>query len=75
MQLPKLNLCAADRIVRGTISIGLIVFSILWYEQVGDVFLLALIWIFAALNLISFAIGWCPVYHLAGITTCKPNKK
>lgn len=74
MQLPKVNLCAIDRIARGAISIALVVYSIFWYEQVGDIFLLSLIWIFATLNLISFVIGWCPVYHLAGLTTCKSDK-
>jgi hypothetical protein len=71
MKLPKVNLCAIDRILRGTISIGLIVYSIFYSEQIGDILLLSCILIFAALNLVSFFIGWCPVYHLANITTCK----
>ena len=74
MQLPKINLCAMDRIIRGAMSIALIVYSIFWYEQIGDIFLISLLWIFSILNLISFAIGWCPVYHIANITTCKTKE-
>lgn len=74
MTLPKINLCAIDRVLRGLVSVALIIYSIFWFEQVGDIFLMSLIWIFAILNLISFAIGWCPVYQLANITTCKPKE-
>lgn len=69
MDLPKKNLCLADRLIRGTISIALLVFAVFWAEQIGDIILQILIIIFAGLNLISFAIGWCPVYKLANIST------
>ena len=71
MNLPIKNLCLADRVIRGGISLGLLVFAVLWAEQIGDVVLQVLIIIFAGLNFISFAIGWCPVYKLANISTCK----
>ncbi|MDX2367101.1 MAG: DUF2892 domain-containing protein [Colwellia sp.] len=74
MKTPKINLCAIDRVFRGIISVVLIIYSIFYYEQIGDIFLVSLIWIFSALNLISFAIGWCPVYHLANISTCKSKE-
>lgn len=74
MKLPKVNLCTMDRAFRGIISVVLIIYSILYYEQIGDIILLSLIWIFSALNIISFIIGWCPVYHLANITTCKSKE-
>ena len=75
MKLPKINLCTIDRILRGIISVVLMVYLILYYEQIGDILLLSLIWVFAVLNLISFFIGWCPVYHLANITTCKSKEQ
>lgn len=71
MTLPKMNLCKADRIIRGFLSITLIVFAVFWADQIGDVILQSLIIVFAVLNLISFAIGWCPVYKLANISTYK----
>lgn len=71
MNLPVKNLCIADRVIRGGVSLSLLVFAVLWAEQIGDVVLQVLIIIFAGLNLISFAIGWCPVYKLANISTCK----
>ncbi|AEP28646.1 YgaP family membrane protein [Brumicola nitratireducens] len=71
MNLPVKNLCLADRVIRGGLSLSLLVFAVLWAEQIGDVVLQVLIIIFAGLNFISFAIGWCPVYKLANISTCK----
>ncbi|MDO7086630.1 DUF2892 domain-containing protein [Pseudocolwellia sp. AS88] len=74
MKLPEVNLCKADRVVRGVLSVLLIIYVIFWHDEVGDTLLISLIWIFSILNLISFASGWCPVYHLANLSTCK-NKE
>jgi hypothetical protein len=71
MNMPKVNLCAADRIARGVLSIVLVVYGVFWGEQIGDVLLQTVILVFAGLNLISFVIGWCPVYRLANISSCK----
>lgn len=71
MNLPQKNLCQADRIIRGVISVALIVFAVFWADKIGDVLLQILIIVFAVLNLISFTIGWCPVYKLANISTFK----
>jgi hypothetical protein len=67
------NLCALDRIIRGVIAVVLIVYVVLFFEQIGDTLLQVLILIFAVMNLISFAIGWCPVYKIADISTCKKD--
>ncbi|MEP1741691.1 MAG: DUF2892 domain-containing protein [Kangiellaceae bacterium] len=71
MNLPKVNLSSLDRWLRGIVSLVFFVYSFLYYEDIGDMLLLWAIWVFGALNLISFVIGWCPVYQLANITTCK----
>jgi hypothetical protein len=71
MSLPKVNLCKLDRIIRGVLSVALIIFAVFWADKIGDVLLQTLIIVFALLNLISFAIGWCPVYKLANISTLK----
>lgn len=65
----KPNLCTIDRIIRGVIATALIIYVVLFFEQIGDLFLQVSILIFAVLNLISFTIGWCPVYKIANITT------
>ena len=67
----KHNLCALDRIIRGVISVVLTLYVILFFDQIGDLFLQISILIFAFMNFISFVIGWCPVYNLANISTCK----
>lgn len=69
MNLPKKNLSLPDRLIRGLISIALLVFAIFGSEQIGDIILQVFIVIFAGLNLISFTIGWCPIYKLANIST------
>jgi hypothetical protein len=74
MKLPKVNLCAMDRIIRGAMSVALIIYTIFWYEQIGNILLISLLCIFSILNLISFVIGWCPVYQIANITTCKTKE-
>jgi hypothetical protein len=65
------NLCTIDRAIRGLISVVLIIYVVLFFEQIGDLLLQILILVFAVMNLISFAIGWCPVYKIANISTCK----
>lgn len=70
MKLPKVNLCSLDRFIRGGIGVSLLIYVIFGYEHIGDPLLLSLILIFSILNLISFAIGWCPVYRLANISSC-----
>lgn len=67
------NLCALDRIIRGVIAVVLMVYVVLFSEQIGDTLLQVLILIFAVMNFISFAIGWCPVYKIADISTCKKD--
>jgi len=67
------NLCMLDRVVRGVIAVALAVCAFVFYEQIGDVVLIAAIVIFAVLNFISFTVGWCPVYQVAKITTRKSD--
>lgn len=74
MKLPTVNLCKVDRVLRGALSVFLIIYAIFWHKEIGDTLLLTLIWGFSILNLISFASGWCPVYHLANLSTYK-NKE
>lgn len=69
----KHNLCAIDRIIRGIIAVALISYLVLFFDQIGDTFLQISIFIFAFMNLISFVIGWCPVYNIANINTCKKS--
>lgn len=67
----KHNLCATDRIIRGVIAVALIIYVALFFDQIGDTLLQVSILIFALMNLISLVIGWCPVYNIANINTCK----
>lgn len=67
----KHNLCAIDRVIRGIIAAALFIYLAMFFEQIGDALLQISILIFALMNLISFVTGWCPVYNIANINTCK----
>ncbi|WP_100655717.1 YgaP family membrane protein [Alteromonas flava] len=70
---PKINLCFADRMIRGVISVVAIGYGVFFGDDIGDLLLQTLVIIFGVLNLISFAVGWCPVYGMANISTCKEH--
>ncbi|WP_339718406.1 DUF2892 domain-containing protein [Marinomonas primoryensis] len=65
------NLHPIDRIARGVIGIVIIGFLLLNNGYLQEPILEILLAIFGGLNLVSLISGWCPVYHLAGISTCK----
>ncbi|MFT6404233.1 MAG: hypothetical protein ACJA2U_000583 [Marinomonas primoryensis] len=65
------NLHPIDRIARGVIGIVIIGFLLLNNSYLQEPILEILLAIFGVLNLVSLISGWCPVYHLAGISTCK----
>ncbi len=75
MNMPKANCCAIDRVIRAAVSVSLLLYSAFFWASIGDVFLQAFILIFAIMNLISTVTGWCPVYKLANINTCKADFK
>lgn len=70
----KRNLHPADRLVRGIIGIFFTGFALLNGDFINEPILEASIGIFGFLNLISLLSGWCPVYHVAGISTYKDKK-
>lgn len=72
MQIKK-NLHYYDRAFRGVTGVLLTSFIFLNGDFLQEPFLEFLIGTFGALNLISFFTGWCPVYHIANIST-RANK-
>jgi hypothetical protein len=73
MNMPKANCSSIDRIIRAILSVALLLLCVFFWEEIGDIFLQSFILIFAIMNLISTTIGWCPVYKLANINTCKTD--
>ena len=61
----KSNEGSLDRIIR--VILGLIVLS-LWFVLQGNAQYLALI---GLIPLITALLGWCPLYSIFGINTCK----
>ncbi len=65
------NMHLLDRIARGTLGTALVVFALSVTAVRDNPLLAALVIGFGVLNLFSAAIGFCPVYHVAGISTLK----
>lgn len=63
------NLSNLDRTVRGFIGVSLSVFVFWNGGLLEDQILQWLLGVFGALNLVSLATGWCPVYQLAGLSS------
>ncbi|QUX97321.1 DUF2892 domain-containing protein [Marinomonas sp. CT5] len=67
----KRNLHPLDRVIRGVIGIIFTGLALLNGDHIEEPILEASIGLFGVLNLISLFSGWCPIYHVAGISTCK----
>ena len=65
------NLHPIDRMARGVIGIVILGFLLLNAGYLQEPILEILLVAFGVLNLVSLISGWCPVYHLAGISSCK----
>ncbi len=75
MNTLKPNCGRIDRAIRGILSVALILYCIFFWASIGDILLQSFILLFALMNLVSTTIGWCPVYKLANINTCKTESK
>ena len=69
----KKNMCTLDRIIRVFLSLGCLYLGFVDPSIIGDQLLATLIGIFGAFNLLVIAIGVCPVYYMAGISTANKN--
>jgi DUF2892 family protein len=65
MKLPE-NVGPIDRIVRVVLGVGLVAVAV--GSSVAGL-LLAVVWIVAAIALVTGAIGFCPLYFVLGIST------
>ena len=63
------NLSSLDRFARGGVGIAVTGFALFNGDILQEPLLEILLGTFGVLNLISFITGWCPVYHLAHIST------
>ena len=73
--MDKKNLGNIDRSIRGVIGVVMMAFVLFNGDILQEPMLEVLLGIFAVLNLISLVSGWCPVYHIANIRTCKVSRQ
>ncbi len=72
MALPSRNLSSIDRMARGFIGITVCAFLFLG-NYIEDPIIQWLLLIFGILNLVSLFTAWCPIYHIASLSTYKKN--
>lgn len=64
----KHNMGTSDRTIRILLAI---VFVALGYFQVVDGIFATILYIFAAVFVLTSLVGFCPLYPILGINTCK----
>ncbi len=74
MSYIKRNLNAIDRSIRTVVALNCIYFGFIDSSFIGDLFLARAIGVFGVINLIAAAIGSCPIYGAAGISSYKPKE-
>ena len=68
------NMCRLDRVVRVFLSLACLYLGFVDTTIIGEPLLAVLVGIFGAFNLLVIAVGVCPVYYLAGISTTKKEQ-
>lgn len=68
----KKNMGAADRTIRTLIAIGIV---ILFFTEIVTGIWAIILLIIAGIFIITSAIGFCPMYQILMINTCKKDKK
>jgi uncharacterized membrane protein (DUF485 family) len=63
------NLATWDRIIRLLIAFSMIGSAVYFADWIGDPVLEGFAIAFGVINLVASAIGFCPVYKMAGIST------
>lgn len=66
----KHNMRHLDRAVRAGIGVALMYFGFVDTSLINDTIINGALGAFGILNLVSAAFAHCPVYKLAGISTC-----
>lgn len=68
------NAGAIDRVLRTIIGAVLIYFGFINTSFIGQGLIAVLIGILGIVNILTAISGVCPVYTLAGISTCRPSE-
>jgi len=70
----KANLHKIDRLIRALVGIGCIYIGFIDQSMITNNFVSLIIGVFGVINIIAAAISNCPVYGLAGFSTCSADK-
>ena len=67
------NLGQTDRLLR--LVAGIVVAAIAWLYGAGWPILGPVLWVVAAVLVVTAALATCPAYRLIGLSTCTLNRK
>lgn len=70
----KPNLSTTDRIIRTLVGIGCIYVGFIDQNIITNNIISILVGIFGIVNIVAAVISHCPVYGLAGFSTCAKDK-
>lgn len=70
----KRNMGPTDQAIRAGMGAGLLYLGPIAHVLTSDVMSRALLALVGLLTLASASIGYCPLYHIAGFCTYKPNR-
>jgi hypothetical protein len=65
----KRNVHAIDRMIRLPVSLASIYVGIFHSDIVGHIAIAVILVIFGLINLFAVAFGYCPIYHVTGLST------
>jgi len=66
------NMSRLDRTIR--ISAGLLMLGVSWAANAPEGAIWPIVFrVFALFPLVTGLLGWCPVYAILGLSTCKPK--
>lgn len=68
------NMHRVDQMVRIILGLGLVYFGFIDHSIINDRLYGAFLGVFGIMNLIAGVMGICPVYVMAGFSTCKGEK-
>jgi len=70
-----INVGRTDRILRISFSFGLFYFTLIDDQFIEETIIKYFLIVIACLNIFVSSIRICPLYKIAGISTCSSNKK
>jgi hypothetical protein len=71
----KRNLHPLDRVIRALLGLGCVYIGFIDQTIIGNTLASILVGIFGVINLFAALVSYCPIYGIAGISTCRGDDR